>query len=110
MRNGQFIYEGCDLILLDGKACALGKVARQNRAANFNTEQDNSRSRAGHTCKPIGEGKPMYIFMIQIGNVVMNVWEQAGKQLLGLIGQQFHEVYTTKIQRIEGSMPENNVE
>lgn len=101
MSNGDMTYEGCDLMLSDGKACALGKMARQSRLWNPNCEHGHSRNREGHLCRPIGEGRYMYCFFVQIGNEVVNVWEQAGEQLFGLTGQQFHEIYGTREQQKE---------
>lgn len=102
MRSDQFVYEGCDVILSDGKPCTLEKMARRIRIVNpSGVDRTNSRKRMGHTCKQIGEGKQMYYFKVQIDNEVMNVWEQAAEQLFGLIGQQFSEIYTTTVQQSE---------
>ncbi|CAM6086187.1 unnamed protein product [Calypogeia fissa] len=39
---------------------------------------EHSRDRNFHQCKPVGEGRPMYRFNVQVKGEVMVVWEKAG--------------------------------
>ncbi|CAM6128923.1 unnamed protein product [Calypogeia fissa] len=100
--NGELVYEGCDLQLIDGKVCALGTVARrrQERGADFSAEE-YSRARGNHCCRPIGKGKLMFRFFVQVEGEVMDVWEKAGNQLMGMSGQEFTERFPQEEQRRE---------
>ncbi|CAM6096621.1 unnamed protein product [Calypogeia fissa] len=83
--NGELVYEGYDLQLTDGRVCALGTAARRRRetGADFPGEE-HSRERGNHCCRPIGEGKLMFYFFVQVEGEVMGVWEKAGNQLMGM--------------------------
>ncbi|CAM6081513.1 unnamed protein product [Calypogeia fissa] len=80
--KGEFVYEGCDVLLADGRECALGITARRQRENNVGIPPgEYSRNRNNHRCKSIGKGKPMFCFNVQIEGEVMVVWEKAGRQL-----------------------------
>ncbi|CAM6096102.1 unnamed protein product [Calypogeia fissa] len=90
MRNGEFIYEGCQVPLDDGRRCALGVSARRNRLRYPGTQkQPNARARDGHLCAPIGGGIAMYSFFVQLDDEVIEVWEEAGTCLFGMTGLEF---------------------
>ncbi|CAM6094689.1 unnamed protein product [Calypogeia fissa] len=92
--KGELVYKGCDLQLTDGRECALGTATRRRRemGANFPTEEC-SQTRGNHRCRPIGESKLMFHLFVQVEGEVMDVWEKAGNQLMGMTGQEFMERY-----------------
>ncbi|CAM6102885.1 unnamed protein product [Calypogeia fissa] len=100
--KGELVYEGCHLQLTDGRVCALGTVARRRRemGADFPVEE-YSRARGNHCCRPIGEGKLMFRFFVQVEGEVMDVWEKAGNQLMGMTRQEFTKRFPQEEQRRE---------
>ncbi|CAM6117640.1 unnamed protein product [Calypogeia fissa] len=98
--KGELVYEGCDLQVTNGRECALGTAARRRREmeGDFPTEK-YSRAGGNHRCRLIGEGKLMFHFFVQIEGEVMDVWEKAGNQLMGMTGQEFTERYPQEEQR-----------
>ncbi|CAM6124012.1 unnamed protein product [Calypogeia fissa] len=102
MRNGEFCYEGCQGMLEDGRACALGVSARRKRLRFPMTPfHPDARDRAQHTCANIGKGLPMFSFYVQIDGEVMEVWEDAGAQLFQMPGHEFVRRHWNADQRHE---------
>ncbi|CAM6089831.1 unnamed protein product [Calypogeia fissa] len=98
--NGEFMYEGCDTPLTDGRECALGVHARRQRETNSHFPMgEHSRHRDLHHCKPIGKGKYMFHFHVQVEGEVLTVWEKAGIQLFGMTGQEFYENFKHEERR-----------
>ncbi|CAM6082557.1 unnamed protein product [Calypogeia fissa] len=93
--KGEFVYEGCDVLLTDGRECTLGTYARRRREADAGYPTgEHSRNRDSHHCKAIGEGRHMFWFSVQVEGEAITVWEKAGSQLFGMTGQQFKEQFT----------------
>ncbi|CAM6102375.1 unnamed protein product [Calypogeia fissa] len=87
---GSFVYEGCGLPLKDGRPCSLGKHKRKLRRENPESPLGpHSRGRDNHTCCVDGAGVYMYRFAIQVGNFVIEVNKDNGKQLMGLSAQAY---------------------
>lgn len=78
MSSDRICYEGCDWLLEDRTVCGLGSMARRVGAV-FNGEYGR-RDRTGHQCRPVGQGRSMYGFIV---NTTVGSYE-AGAQLLGL--------------------------
>jgi hypothetical protein len=89
---GRWIYEGCGLLLKDGRPCALGKYKHRLRKLNSESSMGHdSRSREDHICAAVGDGTYMFCFAVQVGEVVLQVNEDCGTQLLGMSGKVFNE-------------------
>ncbi|CAM6096806.1 unnamed protein product [Calypogeia fissa] len=102
MQNGEFCYEGCQVPLEDGRACALGVSARRKRLKFPQTlSHPNARDRTQHTCASIGKGIPMYSFYAQIEDEVLEIWEDAGAQLFQMPGHEFVRRHWNAAQRSE---------
>lgn len=83
----EFVYEGCDRTLEDGRPCTLGPSKRAGRNGPWSP---NSRSRQGHQCAPTGQGKKMFFFYVQFDDTeVVKVFEKGGHDLLGMSGEEF---------------------
>ncbi|CAM6086593.1 unnamed protein product [Calypogeia fissa] len=88
--GGEFVYEGCDTLLTDGRECALGvQVRRQRETDSHFPMGEHSRNRNIHRCKPIGNGRYMFRLHVQVEGEVLTMWEKV--QLFGMMGQKFHE-------------------
>ncbi|CAM6087279.1 unnamed protein product [Calypogeia fissa] len=98
--SGEFVYEGCDTPLTNGRECALGVHARRQRETDlYFPRGEHSHQRDLHHCKPIEEGKYMFRFHVQVEGEVLTVWEKAGTQLFGMTGQEFYENFKHEDQR-----------
>ncbi|CAM6107815.1 unnamed protein product [Calypogeia fissa] len=91
---GHWVYEGCGLLLKDGQPCALGKYKRKLRAQNSESPLGRySQSHNDHVCAAVGDGTFMFCFAMQVGELVIQVNEDCGMQLMGMSGQSFKEFY-----------------
>lgn len=100
---GAFVYEGCGILLKDGRPCALGKHKRRVRRLDSQSPLGpHSRGRGEHVCCADGTGTYMYCFVVEVGGIVMQVNEAIGMQLMGISGQSFKNSCTNdeKTQRI----------
>lgn len=95
--SGRVVYEGCNKILSDGMPYKLGKSACQDRARGIPLSAGlNSCNRDGHVCNPIGRGHKLFGFSIVISNLLIEVYEDATFQLLGVDGQGWWEKFGPK--------------
>lgn len=100
---GSFVYEGCNVLLSDGRPCSLGKNARRQRSLNRESPAGpHSRERSNHVCCNVGAGKYMYCFAVQVGDFVIQVNEDMGTKLMGMSGQAFKANFGTNQELIEG--------
>ncbi|CAM6126070.1 unnamed protein product [Calypogeia fissa] len=98
--RGEFVYDGCDVPLMDGRECALGVHARRQwETDSLFPRGEHSRQRDLHHCRLIGEGKYMFHFYVQVEGEVLTVWEKTGAQLFGMSGQDFFENFKQEEQR-----------
>jgi hypothetical protein len=51
----------------------------------------HSWSREDHVCAAVGDGTYMFCFAVRVGEVIIQVNEDCGKQLLGMSGMVFKE-------------------
>lgn len=73
---GSFVYEGCGVLLSDGRPCALGKHKRRLRRQNLESPLGpHSRGRVDHDCCVDGAGIYMFCFAIQVGDFFLQVNE-----------------------------------
>ncbi len=99
---GSFVYEGCNVLLSDGRPCALGKNARKLRVVNRDSPAGpHSRGRSDHTCCKVGAGEYMYCFAVQAGDAVIQVNEEVGTKLMGMSGHAFKANFGTSMELID---------
>lgn len=94
--RGKWVYEACNKVLADGKVCALGPSFRIMRIGDPSLPGSPlSRPRGPkHICSPIGDGIYRFNFSVKVGNIVLQVWEEAGHDIMGMTGQEFFDSYS----------------
>lgn len=91
---GKMLYEGCPRLLADGRSCELGKSARRERQSHGGLPDTNSRGRDDHVCVVIGQGVPMFNFVVDMDDIEdIDVYNVPGEQLFGMSGQQWDRAY-----------------
>ncbi|CAM6129112.1 unnamed protein product [Calypogeia fissa] len=102
LKNGSFVYEKCNVPLADDKACALGIIAKRNQLQSPSSSlHPNARGQANHNCAPMGKGVHMFFLHAIIKDEVLEIWEDAKMQLLGMSGQEFFRRYHNVVQQGE---------
>lgn len=87
MAQGRFCYEGCDEVLSDRRFCSLGTVPCQPRGQN--ADHFGGQRQQGHLCRCIEEGRMMFLFFIYPARGDLQVWDEAGLQLMGMTTSAF---------------------
>jgi hypothetical protein len=99
---GFFVYEGCSVLLSDGRPCALGKHKQRLQRQDPQSPMGlHARGRSSHECCADGAGQYMFRFAIQIGDEVMQVYKDNGIKLMGMSGQKFWDNIQSDVAKVD---------